>query len=248
MPYGQSKKFVVSIAGSLLLCLGMLTGTNAVALTVDPDAKLPGISPAGWQSFTFNNGTSGFTNNIQSWYSNYLAVRRTGDTYTMYIHNEGSFEFWVDNDWDSPDSYLDGYSGTQSVMATFDLDGNLLSGTVTVTGAIPDLGIDSPITLMTADLIADGSVLGIAGFAFDGDLLGFSQKTNFCVTEMICTDSIESIYYTIDGNFPGFAALADGSLYRTTVATKSTVPIPASAWLMLSGLLLLGGRAKSKSV
>ena len=75
--------------------------------------------------------------------------------------------------------------------------------------------------------------------------MGFSITNIQCVTEIDgCNDVPESIYFQLDSDFPGIPQLAtNGAIYRATMATKATVPLPASAWFMLSGLMLLAGRA-----
>jgi hypothetical protein len=89
---------------------------------------------------------------------------------------------------------------------------------------------------MTADLVADG-------FAYEGNLVGFQIANIWCAEEIIgCTEVAESLYFYLDQEFPGIAELA-GTSYYTTMATKATVPVPAAAWLMLSGILVLGSQA-----
>ena len=60
-----------------------------------------------------------------------------------------------------------------------------------------------------------------------------------------CADSatqVESIYFGLAADFPGIAELG-GMNYRSTITSVTSVPIPATAWLMLSGLSLIGSMA-----
>jgi hypothetical protein len=132
-----------------------------------------------------------------------------------------------------------GSLGNFDLNATFDSDGTLIGGTVTIMGAIGDLGINDPSTvLMTADLV---------NFNFEGNLAGFSIGNIRCATEIQNCKSaqgdIESVYVRLAGSFTGIENL-NGKNYRSTIASITTVPIPAAAWLMLSGLACIAGMAR----
>ena len=171
---------------------------------------------------------------MQGWFDNLLVVKEEETGYAMDAMSQGDFKLW-----ESEDTYIQGTDGLFDLHADFDFDGNLLSGNVSIEGILKDLGIDEVKTLMTADLVADG-------FAYDGNLVGFQIDNIWCAEEIRgCTDMVESIYFFLDQEFPGIAELA-GSNFYTTMATKATVPVPATLWLMLSGILLLSGRARRK--
>jgi len=235
MRHGHLHKLAINIAGSALLTLGLFSAASAVAATINPDASLPGIAQAGYPSFTFGETDSGYGNNIQKWFSNYSYIKREAQTYQMTARSSGDFKFWI-----AEDSYYSGNSGTFDMNAIFDLDGNLLSGDAIIRGALPELGINSVQDLMIADLVADG-------FAYQNNLLGFRIMITYCPEQIDCNTVPESIYFYTDKEFKGFASMNGSSPYFTTMAVKATVPVPASAWLMLSGLVILGTRVKYKA-
>jgi len=234
----------------LLLLIALLTPhkADAAAALIDPSTQLPGIPEAGSPAFVFNDGINNFAGDVQSWYDNYLIVQNVGGaggSYNLFAHNEGSFTYWEDMD-----TTHGGSTGVFDLSATFDSDGNLTGGTVQISGAIAGIGItDASTVLMTADLI---------NFTFKDDLIGFAIDNIVCDPDGGpdggridgCATSAtqqESIYFGLAADFPGIAELA-GQNYRSTITNKTTVPIPASAWLMLSALGFLGTmRTRSKN-
>ena len=225
----------------VLLCIALLAPVkgNAAAALISPSTQLAGIPEAGAPSFVFNDGINSFGGDIQSWYDNYLIVQNVGGetgSYNLFAHNQGSFSYW-----ESMDTSYGGSTGVFDLSAQFDSAGNLIpgTGTVQITGTIAGIGITDPSTvLMTAELI---------DFTFKDDLIGFAIDNITCAEEIVsCATSgatqTESIYFGLAADFPGIAELA-GSNYRSTITSKTTVPIPASAWLMLSGLSLIGSMA-----
>jgi len=237
----------------LLLFIALLAPAkaNAAATLIAPSTQLPGLNgdpdlpAAGAPSFVFNDGINSFGGDIQSWYDNYLIVQNVGGatgSYNFFAHNQGSFTYW-----ESMDTRYGGSTGVFDLSAQFDSDGNLIpgTGTVQITGTIAGIGITDPSTvLMTAELV---------DFTFKDDLIGFAINNITCAEEIVgCVTSAaqtESIYFGLAADFPGIAELG-GMNYRSTITNKTTVPIPASAWLMLSGLSLIGSmtlRRKSSS-
>jgi len=104
--------------------------------------------------------------------------------------------------------------------------------TVRITGSlsIPALNIDLKGTLLTVSLDA---------WAYNGDLIGFNTTITgglICGTVFGCTTH-ESAYLSLaDGGFdPGVA------LKHAPGTAVTTIPLPASFWLMGSGLLGLTG-------
>ena len=197
MRQNNTKNFVASIVGSLIVASSLFVGEKTEAMPVDPDASLPGMAPAGYPSFTFNDDKDEFGNRVQSWFAKYLSVRPTGGGFEMVDHNEGDFKLW-----DSGSSYVSGNSGTLDLDAIFNSAGVLQSGSITIRGVLPGLGINMITDLVTAQLTT-------GGFAFDGDLLGFTiDNITYAVEIVGCNPSgIESIYFYIDSNFPDFPAL-----------------------------------------
>jgi hypothetical protein len=232
----------LSATAILLLLIVLLTPgkADAAAALIDPSTQLAGIPPAGAPAFVFNDGINSFGGDVQSWYDNYLVVQNVGGaggSYNLFAHNQGSFSYW-----ETMDTRYSGSSGIFDLSATFDSDGNLTGGTVQITGSIEGIGVSDPTTvLMTAEL---------SGFTFKDDLIGFAIDNIVCDDSIIgCADDAmqtESIYFGLAENFPGIAELA-GMNYRSTITNKTTVPVPAAVWLMLSGLGLLGSIARCSS-
>ena len=238
MRASTTTSFILSLTGAVLLSVIGLFGSNqAQALTVDPNASLPGIPMAGTPSFNFNDLGGDYSNTIDSWFTNLVYVQSNGigNGYTLYAYAEGNFTFYGD-----PSTSYEGTDGVFNLQADFDDAGNLLGGgTVTIDGIIPDIGINSSTQLMSADL---------SSYAFQDDLVGFAIDNITCAPEVAafdCQTGPESIYFFTAGNFPDIGSLA-GEDYQTTMASKTTVPVPAAVWLMLSGLGLLGTFAYRK--
>lgn len=233
------KNIAASIGSAWLLCVVLAFPGNAGAALarLNQSTELPGIPESGAPSFVFNNTPANrFGSNVQSWFNNYAIIQNVGGangTYNLFAHNEGSFGFF-----ETMGVQTEGSMGNFDLNATFASDGTLIGGTVTIMGAIADLGINDPATvLMTAELV---------NFNFEGNLAGFSIGNIRCAAEIQNCESdpgdIESVYVRLAGNFAGIDNL-NGKNYRSTIASITTVPIPAAAWLMLSGLTCIAGIA-----
>lgn len=223
-------------------CIGLIglflvaPGTAVAALAkLEPTNQLPGIPASGAPSFVFNNSpATSFGGNVQSWFNNYAVIQNVGGasgSYNFFAHNEGSFDFI-----EALGVSIDGVGGNLDLSAKFDSEGNFLEGTIKITGAISELGINDPSTvLMTADLV---------GFGFQGNLVGYSIGNITCAAEIQNCENdpgdIESAYFRMAGSFAGIQNL-NGKNYRSTIASITTVPIPAAVWLMLSGLGCIAG-------
>jgi hypothetical protein len=236
----------LSATAILLLCMVLLAPgkADAAAALIDPSTKIEGIPEAGSPAFVFNDGINSFGGDVQSWFDNYLVIQAVdgGNAgYNMTARNQGSFTYW-----ETMGTSYGGSTGVFDLNATFDSDGQLTGGTVRITGAIAGIGIgDASTVLMEANLV---------DFDFDGDLMGFAIDNIVCDPGpdggriVGCQDdpaAQESIYFGLAADFPGIAELA-GRNYRSTITSKTTVPIPASAWLLLSGLGLLSTVARRK--
>ena len=171
------KNIAASAASAGLLCLVLaFPGSASAALTrLEPSNQLSGIPESGAPSFVFNNKPANkFGSNVQSWFNNYAIIQNVGGadgTYNLFAHNEGSFSFF-----ESMGVETDGSMGNFDLNATFDSEGRLTGGTVTIMGAIAGLGIDDPSTiLMTATL---------ESFELEGNLAGFSIGNIVCAAEI----------------------------------------------------------------
>lgn len=223
---------VTSVAGALLLCLTWLAPVNTQAATaiVEPSTQFAGLPEAGAPSFIFGQGADSFSGNIQSWYENYAVFQNVGGadgSYNFFAHNEGSFTYW-----ETLGTNYSGANGSLDLQASFDSNGMLQAGgTISITGTIAGIGITDPTTiLMTAE---------ITDFAIQGNKIGFAINNIECADEIVgCATTAgqtESVYFGLGGNFKGIKQL-NGSHYRSTIMSATTVPVPAAAWLMLSAL------------
>jgi len=222
------KNFILSIAGVGLLGVSLLGSNEASALSVDTSSTLPGIPTAGSPSFNFNDSNGDYSETIDSWFTNIVYIANNGAAgYTLYAYQEGNFTYWADD--------TTSYSGTDGVFnltATYDDQGIFEGGSVTIDGIISGL-INTNSLLMSANLTS---------FNSQDSLVGFATDITYCdpileIAPDICTFS-ESIYFNTIANLPEIGSLTTD--FQTSMASKTTIPIPAAAWLMLSGLGLLG--------
>jgi len=124
--------------------------------------------------------------------------------------------------------------------ATFNNDGSLNTGSVSIQGSIDALGItDKKTVLMTADLIS---------FEASGQLVGFNTDNIECnstlesMAGITCTTQ-ESIILTLAGTYPG----DPNARFRATASSVITsVPVPAAVWLFGTGLGLIGAVARRR--
>ena len=227
-----------TLAASLVLLLCGFGTASALPVT-----EIDGIAPSGNPSFTFEGiNQSDYSNTIQSWFDNlfYIEHQDATDTYRLFAAQEGDFTFAPE-----PGMTYDGSDGIFNLYADFDANGNFLGGMMAISGSIPDAGINDPSTiLMTGTLVAADTT---TGYAIQDNILGLSYIVDSCaeVSWQCNTDTPESVYfYTVD-NLPDIGSLGGGN-YQSTMASITTVPIPASAWLMISALSLCGALARRR--
>jgi hypothetical protein len=149
---------------------------------------------------------------------------------------------------DAEDIYL-GKSGKYTLKVNFEKKtNNFIGGSLKIEGAIKKLGIKKRETLVTADIIdwnlsgtQSGSPLPGGGF----DLWGFATDNILCNPMLLveCTKR-ESIYIALDEAFAGDKIKG---VFRTNGYATTTVPVPASAWLLGSALGLLGWMRRRKA-
>jgi hypothetical protein len=125
-------------------------------------------------------------------------------------------------------------SATYEIDAQIDNSGNLLSGTLNITGVISDLGINSPSTLLSGNLTAFGfqdsgsvDMFDFAVTGLSGDLAGYYGDSLYVLMSSVAS----SINFT--GGF-GSDFSGAGFIYADNLAV---VPVPAAVWLLGSGLL-----------
>ncbi len=166
-----------------------------------------------------------------------------GNSVKVYLNpNSGTLKITGKKDFvfDNRTDILQGSSAKYSLLANFDAGGTLLAGgTVSLSGGIDDLGIPRNTLLMTADL--SGSNLFT-----DPNLWGFSTSGIWCDPMLLitCTTN-ESVYVELDTPFVDFS----NGVFKSNGFATTTIPIPASAWLFMSGLglLFIVGRKTNRS-
>ena len=144
----------------------------------------------------------------------------------------------------SPSSYL--YVDPEDVLAItgtrLKFKAKVVDGTATgrikITGRIDELGIRGK--LMTAEL--EGS------WGADGTLIGFNTKNIQCNPAIDayvrgCTTN-EVIYLNL---LDAIGPEADARRIKTTGIAVTSVPLPAAAWLFVSGLLGLAGIVRRRN-
>jgi hypothetical protein len=233
---------LISVTASLLLGLSFVGNASAVPVSTDL-ADLDGIAPSGNPNFTFDAiNDSDYSNTIQSWFSNILYIQSLGNGlgYSLFASQEGDFTYWA-----SPNQSHQGTNGVFNLYAEFDAAGNLEFGEMAIAGRVSGVGINDPDTiLMRATLVKDM-------FKSEGNLMGFGISVTDCAVQIESECQIgplateESVYFFTEGNLPNISSLGNND-YQTTLATITTVPIPASIWLMLSALSLASVMARHK--
>lgn len=125
-----------------------------------------------------------------------------------------------------------------SLTANFGSNNGFKSGSMSISGTVAGLGINSPTTLMSATLTKFDS-------KFDGAYIGFNTKNIVCDPRINayvggCSTS-ESVIFKLENNFT-----FSGKGWTSKGMALTSVPIPAAAWLFGSGLLGLAGIARRK--
>ena len=199
--YKKTKIVLASLAS--LLIIAVFGNTSAFAYS------LPGITPS---------GSPAFTNNVRV----HLAPNGM-----LKIMGRGNQTFMLD----TGSGNLVGTGGKYTLNARLDGDGNFLSGDVSISGMMAQVGITRPNTiLMTADLTG-------ANLMDDPYLWGFNTTNIVCNPDLLleCRDK-ESVYVALSNAFSGDF----GRNFMSMGIAVTTVPVPAAIWLFGSGLGLLG--------
>jgi hypothetical protein len=232
----------VSLTASLLVGLGYIGNASAVPVNTDL-GDLSGVAPAGNPNFTFDAiNDSDYSNTIQNWFTNVLYIESQSDgSYKLYVSQEGDFTYWED-----PNTSYAGTDGMFNLYAEFDDAGNLEFGEMAIAGRVTSIGVNDPDTILMRANLVPGM------FSSEGNLMGFGMTVEECAAqiEIECETAIqtaipESVYFFTEGNLPDISSLGNND-YQTTLATITTVPIPASIWLMLSALSLAATLARRK--
>ena len=230
---------LISVTASLLLGLSFVGNASAVPVSTDL-ADLDGIAPAGNPNFTFDAiNDNDYSNTIQSWFSNILYIQSlgSGNGYSLFASQEGDFTYWA-----SPNQSHQGTNGIFNLYAEFDAAGNLIFGEMAIAGRVAGVGINDPDTILMRANLEPGM------FKSEGNLMGFGMTVTLCAAQIASECQMvtpESVYFFTEGNLPDIPSLGNND-YQTTLATITTVPVPASIWLMLSALSLAGVMARRK--
>jgi hypothetical protein len=234
----KNQNWLRNSAAAALLAFAGLAAAPASALSLQPGATIEGIPPIGYPGFHFRPevwGGGDYSNTIESWYQHMLTVGRSpnGVTYDLVAFNQGFFNYRADED-----SFFAG-EGNFYMQARFGPAGRLLSGRVVMTGRINSLGVTDPDTvLFTADIV---------DFAQDGRIAGFAIDNIWCndfIAKCVDDPSIaESVYLRLNQALPNISQLGDQTFTTSLLANITTVPLPGSVWLMISGLCFVGAQA-----
>jgi hypothetical protein len=199
----MKKAKAVLFAFASVFVIFVFGSTSAVAYS------LPGITPS---------GSPAFTNNVRA----HLAPNGM-----LRIMGRGNQTFSLD----TGSGTMIGTGGKYTLTASFDDDGSFLSGSVSISGMMAQVGITRPNTLlMSADLTS-------ANLVDDPYLWGFNTTNIWCSPELLleCTMS-ESVYVALSNAFSGDF----GRNFMSMGIAITTVPVPAAIWLFGSALGLLG--------
>ena len=128
-------------------------------------------------------------------------------------------------------------STSYNLTANFNKYGAFTSGTITIKGKFNGSGTST--TLMTANLIKFGK-------SYDGKIWGFNTSN------IVCSAAINAAAHGCLPTEVVYLALFSGQKYltkswKTSGIALTSVPVPAAAWLLGSGLIGLVSVARRKS-
>jgi hypothetical protein len=127
-------------------------------------------------------------------------------------------------------------SASYSIDAQIDNDGNLISGSLNVMGAISDLGIGET-TLLSGNLAAFGFHDDGSFDAFDFEVTGLSgDLASYYGSSLYLLISSASNSTNFTGSFNNNFTGSGNYIYANNLAI---VPVPAAVWLLGSGLFSL---------
>ena len=216
------------LVATALLLLVSISSAYAVSL--------PGIPESGPLNFEFTDAVTPPTSMndlIRKWNANRVTVSAPLPGLTQIdAVNIGNFTF-TDLDW----TQHQGTNGRFQLSAVFDSTGTLVGGTVSIVGQVSGIGINTVQTLMTAEL---------SGFAREGNLIGFATTNVWCNAAYAadCFQN-ESVYLNVQYNETDVNT--DGLINGQFLASSlTTVPVPASVWLLGSALGLMGATMRRR--
>jgi hypothetical protein len=202
---------VLRNATGLLAAISFIISSSAWAIDVPTVYDLPNdtIAPSGSPAFY-----------------NEVSINMNDNSGRLSITGRGEF-LLEDNA-----TLYDGEKLYYKMLVFYDNAGNFSSGTVTVKGTIPSLGITKTTELAMADIDE-------WNLHDDPNLWAFGTTNLICspLLPFGCTTS-ESVYVPFLGD--GFDGDFDNGKFTAAGYAVTTLPVPAAAWLFGSALGLLG--------
>ena len=232
--FKPAAKAALSIAA---LGASVLIAGNATAQTTVPSFNAPGIPQAGFPDFVNLNNVNlqfGQINFFQQSIGGYSAgfgdYVLSASASTTYFNLSSTAAYGVSN-------------GSFTAHAVFSPWGQFISGSETITGSIPTLGVAQQ-TLYSASFGAFGVSTSNTALGFQtlySTASGWAKKYESSNESMYLFSSTQG---SLDNALKSGFFLPD--YFSTTSSEITTVPLPAAAWLFGPALAALFGVARRR--